>query len=78
MFNVGYANAIAFGIGPHAFGGFLGDGSGGTTLGQLRPGPEPQTQWQFNNPMVSHCGGSGVVPNVDGLTMWTNAPRGFE
>ena len=77
MVNIGYANTIASGMGPQAFGGFLGDG---TTLGQGRPGPEPQTQWQSNNPLVSHGGGggSGMVPNADGLTMWTNAPRGFE
>ena len=79
MFNIGYAGAIASGMGPQEFRGFLGDGSGNATFWQGRPGPEPQTQQQFNTPFISHDGGgSGVIPNTDGLAMWTNAPRGFE
>jgi len=79
MFNIRYAGALAPGIGPRGFYGSLGDGSGITTLGQGPSPSEPQTQQQFNNPFPSHDGGgSGVTHNTDGLTMWTNAPRGFE
>ena len=79
MFNIGYAGTIASGIGSQGFGEFLGDGSGNTALGRGQPGTEPQTQQQFVNPSASHDGSeSGVIPNTDGLTMWTNAPRGFE
>jgi len=78
MFNIGYPGAITSGIGPQGFGGFLSDGSGDKTLRQGRPVAEPQIRQQLNTPFQSHGGGSGVIPNTEGLTMWTNAPRGFE
>jgi len=78
MFSIGYPGAITSGIGPQGFRGFLSDGSGDTTLGQGRPVAEPQIRQQFNTPFQLHGGGSGVIPNTEGLTMWTNAPRGFE
>jgi len=79
MFNIGYAGAIASGIGPQGFGGFLSGGPDNTTLSQGRPVAEPQIQQGFSNPFQSHDGGgNGVIPNTEGLTMWTNAPRGFE
>ena len=82
MFNIGYAGAIASGMRPQGFGGFLGDDSGNATLCQGRSRPEPQTQRQFNDspfPLYDGGGsGDGVVPSTEGLVMWTNAPRGFE
>lgn len=79
MFNIGYAGAVASGIGLQGFGGFPSDGLGDTTPGQARLRPEPLVQQQLVDPLTSHNGGGrGTIPSTDGLTMWTNAPRGFE
>lgn len=80
MFNFGYASAITSRAGPQTSGGPPGNGSSGNPLGQRWSGPEPQAQrQQFDYPSASHGdGGKGIVPNPDGLPMWTNVPYGFE
>ena len=79
MFNLGYAGAIAPGVGAgqQVSGGFLDGGLGNLTLNHERP--EPQAQQEFVNSLsVRDGGGRGSVPNPGGLTMWTNVPHGFE
>ena len=79
MFDFGYYSAIASGIGQHPFGSPLDNGSSDTALDQGRPGQEPQAQQQSVDFSALHSdGGSGTMSNFNGLTMWTNAPHGFE
>jgi len=79
VFNLGYASAVAPGVGQQAFGGSLDHGSNNTTFDQGRPGPRPRTNWQppVNPPATYDDGGSGTISNPDGSIMWSNAPHGF-
>ena len=79
MLNFGYAGATVFGVGQQAFYNSPDNGSSDTAPGQGQPGPGPQTQQQSVNPLGFYDDGRRVVvPNSEGLTMWTNAPHGFE
>lgn len=79
-FNFGYASTVSSGIGQQAFGVALDNGSSDTTVDSREgSGPEPQVQQQSIDFSASHDGGEySVIPNPDGLTMWTNVPHGFE
>jgi len=79
MFNFGYTGATVSGVGQQTFYDSLHNGSSDTAPGQGQPGPGPQTQQQSVNPLGFYDDGRRVVvPNPEGLTMWTNAPHGFE